>query len=226
MCFGANSAAKSAQAAQKKAADEQNAILEQQRREAAAQLAQAQEVERQRQGKISANSASIDQAFSQYDDNYYNKASTGVTDYYIPQLEQQFSDAQRKVALDLAEKGQSDSSVAARKAGELKTMYDTNLQHIQSKAADAANQARTDVSTRKGNLKSLAEGGQSLDNFKDVLTPQIQSISLPSSYDTLGQVFSSLTNNLNSAQKNGLVPTFDSNTLSSPSSTNSSRIIA
>ncbi len=226
MCFGSSKAAKSAQSQQQKAADEQNAILERQRQEAAAQLAQSQEVERQRQAKIAGNSSSIDDAFSQFDDNYYKKASDNVTSFYTPQLEQQFSDAQRKVALDLAEHGQSDSSVAARKAGELKTMYDTNLQNIQSKAQDAANQAKTDVSTRKGNLKSLAESGQSLDNFKDVITPSIQSIQLPASYDSLGQVFSSLTNDINSAQKNGLVPTFNNNTLSSPSSTNSSRIIS
>lgn len=228
MCFGANKAAKDAQAKQQQAADEQNALLEKQRQEAAAQLAQSQAVEAARQGKIATNSASIDDAFSQFNDDYYKKAADNVTNYYTPQLDQQFTDAQRKTALDLAEHGQSDSSIAARKAGELKTMYDTQLQQIQSKSQDAANQAKTDVSTQKGNLKSLAESGQSLDNFKDVITPSIQSIALPSSYDTLGQVFSSITNDTNSLQKNGLVPTFNNNNVNNTNaaSTNSSRIIA
>lgn len=223
MCFGQHQAQKS----QAAAVAEQNAMLEKQRQEAAAQLAQQQAVEAARQGKIAANASSIDQAFSQFDDSYFNKASDNVRNYYTPQLETQYSGAQRKVALDLADHGLSDSSVAARKAGELKSLYDTKLQDIQSKASDAATAAKNDVSSRKSNLKSLAEAGQSLDNFSNVLSPQIASVQLPTSYDTLGQVFGSLTGDVNSLQKNGVLPAYQTvgNNVSG-TNTNSSRIIS
>lgn len=223
MCYGQSAARKQ----QAKAVQNQDAIQAQQRQEAAAQLAQAQAVENARQNKITSNASSIDSAFSQFDDSYYNKAADNVRSYYTPQLATQFSDAQRKVALALAQKGQSDSSVAAREAKGLQDTYDSQLQTIEGKAQDAASTARNDVSTRKGNLKSIALAGQSLDNFNDVLTPQIQQVQLPSSYDTLGNVFSSLTNDISTLQKNGQLPIYQQNQGLTPSNnTNSSRVIS
>lgn len=223
MCFGQHQAQKQ----QAAAVADQNAMLEQQRKDAAAQLAQAQAVEAARQGKIASNSSSIDQAFSQFDDSYFNKAGDNVRAYYTPQLSTQFAEAQRKTALDLAQKGQSDSSIAAREAKNLQTTYDAQLQSIEGKAQDAATAAKTDVANRKSNLKSVAMAGQSLDNFGDVLSPQIQAVHLPTTYDTLGNVFSSLTNDVNSLQKSGVLPTYQTNNgLVANNSTNSARVIS
>lgn len=211
---------------QEAAAAQQTAILQQQQDQAAAQLAQQQQAATDRSNKITANDASINDAFSQYGDDYFGKAAQNVRDYYTPQLQSQYTDAQRKVALGLADEGLSDSSVAARKAGDLKSLFDTQLQGIESKAQDAATSAKNDVATRKSNLLGLSEAGNSLDNFNDVLTPQIQSISLPTSYSDLGQVFGSLTGDLSTLQKTGLVPTYQNNSgLSAGNSTNSARVI-
>lgn len=223
MCFGQHAA----QAQQQQAVSDQNAMLEQQRKDAAAQLAQAQAVEAARQGKIASNASSIDSAFSQFDDSYFNKAADNMRAYYTPQLSTQFAEAQRKTALDLAQKGQSDSSVAARAAKNLQNTYDAQLQSIEGKAQDAATAAKTDVANRKSNLKSVALAGQSLDNFGDVLSPQIQAVHLPTTHDTLGNVFSSLTNDVNSLQKSGILPIYQANTgLVANNATNSARVIS
>lgn len=225
MCFGAHQAEKSQQAA----VAQQNTMLDQQKAEAAAQLAQQQQIATDRQNKITANNSSIDQAFSQFDDNYYNKAADNVRAYYTPQLDTQFTDAKRASALSLADRGLSDSSAAAREAGKLQTTYDTQLQGIESKAQDAATNAKTDVATRESNLKSLAESGQNLDNFASVISPQIASVQLPSNFDTLGQVFGSLSNDLNTAQQTGVVPVYQqplNNGLTNNLNANSARIIS
>ena len=211
---------------QEAAVAEQNRLLEEQRQQAAAQLAEQQRVEAQRKSQISANSSSIDSAFAQFDDSYFNKAADNVRNYYTPQINKQFDDAQRDVALYLADKGLSDSSVAARKAGELKDLFESNLQNIESKAQETANSTRSDVAQRKSNLKGMAEAGNSLDNFQSVITPQIQSVNLPTTFSDLGQVFSTLTNNINTLQKSGMVPTYQrKDDIGVTTPTNSSRIV-
>ncbi|MES3016205.1 MAG: hypothetical protein V4721_00440 [Bacteroidota bacterium] len=209
---------------QEAAVKEQDAILENQRKQAEAQLAETRRVEEERSGKIRSNVSSIDQAFSQFDDSYYNKAGQNLRDYYNPQLQDQFEKAQRKVTLDLADRDLLDSSVAGKKAGELKELFDREQQGIESRAQDASNSVRSDVSARSSNLKRLAEAGTSLDSFSNMITPEISQINLPTNYGDLGSVFGSLTNDISTLQKSGVIPTYDGSG-SGAKTTNSARII-
>lgn len=211
---------------QEAAVAEQNRLIEEQRQQAEAKLAEQRRVEAERTGKINQNVASIDQAFSGFNDDFYNKASQNVLDYYTPQLNDQFTEAQKKTAYSLADQGLTDSSVAADKAGDLKSLFDRELQGIQSKAEDAANAARADVSTRQSNLRRLAEAGSSLDSFNNLITPEVSQVILPTSFSPLGDIFNSAANDLSLLQKNGGIPTFFNNSnQAGTSDKNAARII-
>lgn len=193
---------------QEAAVAEQNRILEEQRQQVEQQLAEQRRLEQERTDKINRNVASIDQAFSGFDDDFYGKASQNVLDYYTPQLQDQFEEAQKQAAFTLADKGLSDSSVAADKAGDLKSLFDRELSSIQSRAEEAANKARADVSTRQSNLRMMAESGASLDSFDSLITPQISQVTLPSNFSALGDIFGTAANNVNTLQQAGVIPDF------------------
>lgn len=193
---------------QEYAIKKQNRLLEDQRIQAEKQLAEQRRVEAERTGKINQNVSSIDQAFAGFDDEFYGKASQNVLDYYTPQLQDQFTEAQKKQAFKLADQGLSDSSVAGEKAADLKTLFDRELTNISSKAEGASNAARADVSNRTSNLRRMAEAGNGLDNFNSFLTPEVSQVNLPTNFSSLGDVFGSVAGNINTLQQSGLIPTY------------------
>lgn len=211
---------------QEAAIAEQNRILEEQRRQQEARLAEQRRLEQERANKISGNVSSIGSAFSKFDDPFFEQAGSNVREFFTPQLQEQFEEAQEKTAFNLANKGLSDSSVAADKAGELKDLFDRELRNIETKAGEAENQLRTDVSNRRSNLIRLAESGTGLDNFSELITPEVSSVQLPTNFNALGDVFGSVVNDIDLLQRSGVLPTFvNSGGQKGATSGNSARVI-
>ena len=89
-----------------------------------------------------------------FDDAFYNAYKQKVLDYYQPDEQRQYNEAQRDLKYHLADAGQLQSSVAGDKQGEL--AYNDSLQ----KANIVAN-----ANTQEGNLKSQIQSNkQSLIN--------------------------------------------------------------
>ena len=193
---------------QEAAVAEQNRIVEEQRLQAEKRLADQQRIETERSNKITGNVSSIEQAFAGFDDPFFAEAGSNIRDFFVPQLNQQFGDAQKQATFDLANQGLSDSSVAADKAGELKELFDRELQGIESKANTAEQSLRGDVSARESNLRRLAEAGTSLDSFQSVISPEVSQVNLPTNFSALGDIFGSAANNFSTLQKKGAIPTF------------------
>jgi hypothetical protein len=118
---------------------------------------QAAAAERQRQANIAAARSAIDSGFNGFDDNYYSGISKSVLDYYTPQLEDQFGNANKQLTYDLARKGQLKSTSAGERQNELKSKYDLQRGDITTRASDAERQARENVSSTKARLYNLAE---------------------------------------------------------------------
>lgn len=193
---------------QEHAINEQNRLLEEQRQQEQARLAEQQRLEAERTDKINANVASITDAFSGFDDSYFEQAGQNLVDFKVPQLNEKFTDAQEQIAFDLANRGLSDSSTAADKASDLKTLFDQELTNIQNEATTLSNQLRSDVASRQSNLRGLAESGASLDSFDTLVAPEVSSIQVPTNFSPLGDIFGSLVNDFNVLQQSGAIPTF------------------
>lgn len=119
--------------------------------------------EEERAARVRATSEQVNKTFDErFGPSYYEGLGTAFRDYYKPQINDQFTKARRAVQLRYADN--SDSSAANRTAAELAAERIRKDQDVESGAQDAMNQAKQDVENKRGNLISLAEAGQSLEN--------------------------------------------------------------
>lgn len=83
----------------------------------------AEQKEKERQDRIKAGQAAIDDAFGQFNDDYYGNISSGYTSYYNPQVDQQYKDALDKLTLQLGQQGILQSSEGSKQIGKLQENY-------------------------------------------------------------------------------------------------------
>ena len=112
----------------------------------------AAEREAKRQQDIAAGRSRIDEAFGQFNDPYYQGVEKSYLDYYNPQVDSQYEDAQRKLKLNLARTGNLNSGSGARQLGDLTRAYTDQRTAISGQAIDQANKQRGTVEQTKGEL--------------------------------------------------------------------------
>ena len=123
----------------------------------------ARAAEERRQGRITAGTANIDNAFSGFNDNFYRGHQDAYSDYYQPQLDDQHADARKRLTLQLARTGNLSSSAGANQMADLKKFYDTQNTSVANRGLDAVNTLRGNVDQRKSQLyndnRSAADPG-------------------------------------------------------------------
>lgn len=121
------------------------------------QTVQQNAAEDQRKAAIASGRAAVDTSLGAFDDNYFSNIAKTVQDYYSPQIDKQFGDANEQLTYDIARKGQLKSQSAIERKAELQGKYDLERANIGTKAANAAQQARDSVQSTKNVLYGLAE---------------------------------------------------------------------
>jgi len=114
--------------------------------------AEARQREQQRQARLSQGMSSINQAFSGFTDDFYNQRQQAYTDYAMPQLNRQYGDALDDLTFALARSGLLESSVAARKQGDLNEQFQLQRQGVVDEGARLANQARQDIASARSSV--------------------------------------------------------------------------
>jgi hypothetical protein len=114
----------------------------------------ARKQEEERQARIREGRASIDKAFSQFDDAHYARLEAAWRNNYLPQLEDQYDDTRRDLVFGLARQGILAGSAGARQLGRLEETYQTNRTAIGDQARGAAQEARGAVEQNRGDLIS------------------------------------------------------------------------
>lgn len=112
----------------------------------------ARQEEAKRQARIAQGQQGIDQAFAGFDDPFYSGYQTQYLDYYNPQLNDQYSDAVKRLTLQLAQTGNLTGSAGAQQLSDLKKFYDTQKLSLTNQALDATNQLRGNIDQRKSQL--------------------------------------------------------------------------
>lgn len=120
----------------------------------AAAAAQGRKDDKDRSYAISRGTDQVNKQFQGFDNNFYDKRAQDYSDYYAPQVAQQYREAQRQQAFQLARQGTTESSAAAHENGILNQRYGDQQAAIASGAIDSANQARSQMETARGNLIS------------------------------------------------------------------------
>lgn len=120
------------------------------KRDNSAQIAAQKEAERQ--ARIKTGQSNIDSAFAGFNDDFYQGYQDDYLGYYTPQIDDQYSDAVKRLTLQLAQTGNLTGSVGANQLGDLQKFYDTQKTSLTNRALDATNTLRGDIDARKSQL--------------------------------------------------------------------------
>lgn len=112
----------------------------------------ARREEAARQARIAQGQEAIDNSFTNFNDDFFNQYQTDYTNYYNPQLDDQFQDANKRLTLQLAQSGNLTGSVGATQLADLQKFYDQQKLQITGNATTAQNDLRSSIDNRKSQL--------------------------------------------------------------------------
>lgn len=140
-----------------------------------------------------------------FGEDYFANMRESATDYYMPQLTNQYEDARENVTFDLARKGTLDSSMAGDQYGDLTSRFEQNKGEIANRAQDMVNSAKDRVSQSKNQLLQLNQSVADPRQINTQLTNSLDRIQAQAPQPSpLGQVFTDYaTPALSSAAKVG-----------------------
>ena len=179
MCFGGNDNA---------ADDAKRQRRDMERREAA------------RQAAIKSGKKNINSAFGQFNDSYYGDFKKAHLDYYLPQLDTQYAEANGKMIAALAGRGMLESTVGADKSAGLLTDYNTQRTGIANEAQSAANKLKSTVENSKTDLYALNSASEDPAAMGARAVGQASTLVASPPFSPLGQVFASSLQPLVAAQ--------------------------
>lgn len=115
-----------------------------------AKRAERRELDRER--RIRDGMSRIEQVFGGFDDNFFGQQRTAQLDYVLPQIRDQYENAQKQLIYTLARGGQLNSSVAAQRNARLAREHQLALTRADSIADQTVKQSRGDVERERGDL--------------------------------------------------------------------------
>jgi hypothetical protein len=159
-----------------------------------AELARRQE--EKRQADILAGRGKIDEAFAGFNDPFYSGIEKAYGEYYFPQLDRQFQDANEKLKLKLASAGLLNSGKGAELLGDLQETYGIQRGQIASGAIDRRNQVRGDVERAREDLFALNQSAADPAAIAVQAQSRAGSLQAPRGYDPIGNAFADFIGNL------------------------------
>jgi hypothetical protein len=144
----------------------------------------------------------ISNAFSGFDDNFYNQRAKAYTDYANPQLEDQYAEAKKALVYALSRSGNLGSSVAADRNADLLKSYNANKQAIEQKGLSYANQLKSDVNSNRSNLVNELNNTANPSAAAQSAASQASLLSASPAFDALGQLFTNATAGLANSASN------------------------
>jgi hypothetical protein len=145
--------------------------------------------ERERQRQISQGKTAIDGAFSQFDDNYYSGYKGKVLDYYNPQIEDQYGDAQAKLVAALAGRGQLESTAGAGAFADVSKEYNTQRTGVANQAVDAAQKLQGNVENQKTDLYALNAAAADAKGMGARAVGSATALTAPPTLSPIGRLF-------------------------------------
>lgn len=162
--------------------------------------------------------------------SFYDTFAQTYRDAYFPQLEQQYGQAQDKMAATLADRGVLESTPGAAQMSDLLGRYNQTRSQVESDAQGAVNDMRGRVQSAKTDLYGMNAVAANPEAAMAQAQAQATALAAPQSYSPLGQVFESFLHNagaFNQANRNSVNPmSFNSGPrLYNPSGSGSSTVV-
>lgn len=153
----------------------------------------ARQQEEERQARIRAGQASIDQTFDgTFNDDYFGGLTQSYQDYYNPQLATQYEDALKELTFQTARAGNTESSAANDLFAKLEKAKADAATQITNDAIASSGKAKSDVAAQRSNLYNLNNAAADPSQASSQAAQAALSLNQPQTYSPLGQIFASL----------------------------------
>jgi hypothetical protein len=153
---------------------------------------QQKQDEADREAKVQQGQANIDQAFSQFNDPYFNQYKSDYLGAATPQIEQQYGDAKGTLSAALADRGILSSNIAGTAFGKLDQAHGDQTAAAVNQAADAANSFKNQVDQEKTNLYSLNSASADPSTIATQAEGSAAALVPPTNSTQLGNLFGSV----------------------------------
>ena len=141
---------------------------------------------------------SRNQTTGQFGEDFFDQRQQSYLDYATPQINNQYSDAQKELTYALARSGKLASSSRADLASELQRQFDLQTQKAADDALNYRTQAQTSVEDARANLITTLNATGDADQAASSALARAQALSQPAAYSPLTDLFSSYVDALGS----------------------------
>lgn len=152
---------------------------------------QAAADEQARQARIRQGTVDINKTFTQFDEPFFTKQRDNYLGFALPQLDDQYGEAQKQLTFALARDGNTYSSAAAEQRAKLQKTYDQNKLTIADQGQNYANQARSNVEDARGNLIASLNATGDATQAANSAVARSAALAQPQGYSALGDLFGS-----------------------------------
>jgi hypothetical protein len=153
----------------------------------------ARKAEQERQARIKQGMSNIDTAFKPFDDSYFSGKSKAYSGYYLPQLQQQFDEANAALRLQLSASGLGGSSAGSYGASKLAKEYADRQADIAAKAGDYSGSARQSIQDMRNQLVSQLNATSDAGAAAQAANAAAYaSMNRPNAFEPLGNAFTQL----------------------------------
>lgn len=128
-----------------------------------------------------------------FDDNYYGGIRKAFTDFYLPQVDEQYDQAKRKLTYKFANTSNLDSSAGANNIANLFRDYNRERASIGDRALGAERDLRTNVEQTRGELINQLQATADPEAAATSATARAKALTTPAPYSPLGDLFQQYT---------------------------------
>jgi hypothetical protein len=152
--------------------------------------AQARRDETARQGRISEGRASIDAAFTPFNDDYFKGVEQDYLGYHLPQIDDQYKKAQEQATYALARSGNLNAGSASNRVfADLLEEYNKQRTLYGDRALGAAGEARAQVEQNRQELYGQNVASADPTAAAGAAAASVGKLRLPQQYSPLGTLF-------------------------------------
>lgn len=128
-----------------------------------------------------------------FNDDFYNQRKQSYLDYALPQISDQYTDANKQLTYALDRAGTLDSSIRSAKTGDLQKLYDRNMQQATDQALSYENQAKTGVEDARSNLITTLNATGDAEGAANAAIARSQTLAQAPTYSPLSNLFADFT---------------------------------
>jgi hypothetical protein len=159
-----------------------------------AEIARRQEEERRQ--RVQQGTARVNENFAGFNDDFYSGLGKSYLDYYTPQLEDQYQNAQKQAIFNFANRGNLGSSANNQFMADLAKHYQTQRSQLAEQALGEQQRMRGEVERNRADLIAQLEAGAGVESAAQSAMARANALTAPPQYSALGDVFATLTGTL------------------------------